>query len=383
MAGPTADLDGGRARSAGYHGERRASALGLVGDPRAVLADGTWLGNVVFFRFRERFQHLAVVDAAGLDHGVYLARVSDVVQGVGCQNEKVGCLASFYRALHVGDAERFGRVPRGREQGLVRGESALDEQFQLAMQAEPHGHAKRAVGPGVHSASSRVKLSYELFLRFEPKLGAPSAWLGVWRLIGDLKRVFVYQLHVGEQTGIPVTSLASAASEGGTKGDVVLDHLIEDAVGGCEGVFQSVDSGRDARFERPVTVPVTAVFVTYAFRAIPGVDEVHAAEVTGYPRAEPVSFVDSRGDDVGRRRLVELDSVGAAVEEHPNRDPGVVGSLYPEKPAPARNTSLDDLADGVDSRPRQLSAPNLLAQAEYPFRIVADIADGRDAGRHA
>ena len=251
------------------------------------------------------------------------------------------------------------------------------------MQAEPHGHAKRAVGPCVHFASGLVQLRYELLLRFKPKFGAPSTGLSVGWLTGDLGRVFIHEIHVGEETGIAVTSLAAAASKGRTESDVVLDHLIEDAVGGCEGVLQRVDSGRDSGFKCPVAVPVAAVFVTDAFGGVPGVDEIHAAEVTGYPHAEPVGFVDSRGDNVGGSGLVELDSIGAAVEEHSNGDAGVFGSLHPEKTATAWDASLDDLADRIYSRPRHLAAPDLVAQAEDPLRIVADIADGGNAGRDA
>ena len=132
-----------------------------------------------------------------------------------------------------------------------------------------------------------------------------------------------------------------------------------------------------------MAVPVTAVFGADVLRAVPGVDEIHAAEVTRNPRAEAVSLVDGRGDDIGRSRLVELDSIGAAVEQRPNRHAGIFGSRHSDKTAAARNAPLDDLANRVDSRPRQLSTMNLLAQAEYPLRIVAEVADSRDARRDA
>ena len=110
--------------------------------------------------------------------------------GLPVRNDEVRRLAGFYRALKMGHPQGFGGVPRGREQGFVGSQSALDKQLQLPMQSEPDRHAKRAVGAGVHFAAGVVKLSYELFLRLVPKLGAPSARLGVRLAPGDLVRVF-------------------------------------------------------------------------------------------------------------------------------------------------------------------------------------------------
>src|SRR5262245_45065374 len=87
-------------------------------------------GSIVLLPCRQ--QALAVQPGAVQIHAVYTARVSDVLERVGAEHDKVGPLARFERA-GVAQAKQLRR-PRGRRDQCVGGsESQLDEHVHLVM----------------------------------------------------------------------------------------------------------------------------------------------------------------------------------------------------------------------------------------------------------
>jgi hypothetical protein len=96
-----------------------------------------------------------------------------------------------------------------------------------------------------------------------------------------------------------------------------------------------------------------------------------------------VSLINRSRHDVGWQRLVELDSVGATIEERPNCHAGFVGACDAGETSTTRGAPFNDLANREDSGSRQAAVANAFAETEYPLGVIPEIAYGRNARCHA